>query len=298
MQSIDGAIALAPNVGRYQVIRANILDRTRRSTPAASGQSRLALEAYQANSRAVIANPFDIYGRLHFAESAFTLATLGYPEKGGEAIEEYRRLTLSLPQFWLSHFLLGRAYVELGEPDRGVEAYSEAIRLYPLDASFYDRRAEAYGVLGEFGLAVEDYGRMIQLNQNDASAHIRRGVALFALGRFPEAIQDFDAALEISHRYKGIAVSGNNLDEAAKFDPSLAMAYNNRGSAYYQLGQTERAVEDYDQAIDLGPRSAEFYANRAFAYELLNRDDEAQRDLERAIQLGFDPDSLGQDRVY
>ena len=45
---------------------------------------------------------------------------------------------------WLSHLLLGRAYVEAGEPDRAVEAYTEAIKLDPLSASFYDHRAEAY----------------------------------------------------------------------------------------------------------------------------------------------------------
>ena len=62
-----------------------------------------------------------------------------------------------------------------------------------------------------------------------------------------------------------------------------------RRSVYYQLGQAERAIEDYDRAIQLSPRSAEFYANRALAYEILNKDAEARRDYDRAIQLGFDP---------
>lgn len=289
MQTIDGAIALAPDVGRYHVIRANILDQARSSTAAASDQARLALEAYRANGRAVIANPFDIYGRFHFAESALTLGTLGYPGKGEEAIEEYRRLTLMLPRFWLSHFLLGRAYVEMGEPDRAVEAYSEAIRLDPLSPSFYDRRAEAHVMLGEYSLAVEDYDRAMQLSQGNVSYYHRRGVALFALGRFLEAIQDFDEAIP---RYTQIIkelLEYQGKDEAVKWNPILALAYNNRGSAYYQLGRIERAIEDYDRAIQLSPRSAEFYANRAFAHELLNKVAEARRDYDRAIQLGFDP---------
>jgi hypothetical protein len=57
MQSIDSAIALATDIGRYYVIRANILDQARSSKAADSDRARLALEAYQANGHAVIANP-------------------------------------------------------------------------------------------------------------------------------------------------------------------------------------------------------------------------------------------------
>lgn len=60
-------------------MRANILDRARSSTATRSDQYRLALAAYQANGHAVVANPFDIYGGLHFAESTLTLANLGTP---------------------------------------------------------------------------------------------------------------------------------------------------------------------------------------------------------------------------
>ena len=68
------------------------------------------------------ANPYDTYNGLHFAESAFTLAGLGQPGNGEEAIEEYQRLTVMVPRFWLPHFLLARAYVEVGDPVRAVDA--------------------------------------------------------------------------------------------------------------------------------------------------------------------------------
>ena len=123
MQSIDEAIALAPDVGRYHVIRANIPDRARISMAGASDQARLALETYQANGRAVAANPFDMYGRLYLAESALTLAALGQAGKDEEAVEEYRRLTLTLPRYWLTHFLLVRAYAESGNPGHAIAPF-------------------------------------------------------------------------------------------------------------------------------------------------------------------------------
>ena len=109
------------------------------------------------------------------------------------------------------------------------------------------------------------------------------------MGRLDEAIQDFDQA--INSYEESIR---RNLDEAAKFEPRLARAYNNRGSAYYQLGRIERAIEDYNRAIQLSPQLAEFYANRAYAYELLSKDSEARRDFERATSLGFKALSLDQ----
>ncbi|MCI0781098.1 MAG: tetratricopeptide repeat protein [Chloroflexi bacterium] len=270
MEQIEGAIALAPDVGRYHVIQANILDQAGSFADNEIHRIKLAREAYLSTQRAVAANPFDIYTRLHFAEAALTLAGLDQAGMSQRAIEESLRLTSMLPRYWLSHFLLGRAYAQSGEPDRAVEAYSEAIRLNPLSALFYDRRAEAYEMLGEHRLAVNDYGRAITLSPNDPSRYARRGVALFALGRLEMAIQD--------------------LDEALHLKPEQPLAYNNRGSVYYQLGRIERAIEDYDRAIQLSPRLAEFYVNRALAYALLNKDAEARRDVERAIELGFDPD--------
>ena len=295
MRSINSAIALAPDVGRYHTIRASILDQARSSAPVSGDQTMLTLEAYHANRRAVISNPFDIYGRLNFAESTLTLATLGQAEKGAEAIEEYRLLTSIQPRFWLSHFLLGLAYIEMGEPGRVVDAFSVAIRIDPSRALLFDRRAEAYGLLGEYRLAIEDYASMIQLNPNDAQAYIRKAIVLFASGRLEEAIQDFDQTIKLHDRSIEYLKKYDNFEEAAKINLDLAMAYNNRASAYYQLGRVDRAIEDYDRAIQLSPRTAEFYANRAFAYKLLNKGAEARRDIEQAKEMGFDPDSQRQD---
>jgi tetratricopeptide (TPR) repeat protein len=38
-----------------------------------------------------------------------------------------------------------------------------------------------------------------------------------------------------------------------------AMDYNNRGEAYGELGQHERAIEDLDEAIRLDPQDADAY---------------------------------------
>ena len=108
-----------------------------------------------------------------------------------------------------------------------------------------------------------------------------------------EANRDLGDAINVYDKKVERLVKQAKLDEAAKFDPFLARAYNNRGSAFYRLGRIERSIEDYDLAIQLSPRSPKFYINRASAYEILRKDEAARRDFERAIELGFDPAALG-----
>ena len=62
------------------------------------------------------------------------------------------------------------------------------------------------------------------------------------------------------------------FDEAIRLDPKLALAYNNRGASYYDLGQYQRAIEDFDEAIRLDPKFVLAYANRGFIYTLLGMD--------------------------
>ena len=65
----------------------------------------------------------------------------------------------------------------------------------------------------------------------------------------------------------------------------LALAYNNRGSAYSDKGQHDRAIQDYDQAIKLNPSNARAYYNRGIAYSAKGQHDRAIQDYDQAIKL-------------
>ena len=67
------------------------------------------------------------------------------------------------------------------------------------------------------------------------------------------------------------------------------LAYINRGVSYADLGEYERAIEDYDEAIRLDPQSARAYINRGNAYDGLGKSEEAERDYAKAKELGYEP---------
>ena len=61
-----------------------------------------------------------------------------------------------------------------------------------------------------------------------------------------------------------------------------------RGNMYFELGQYERAIQDYDEAIRLDPEYANAYYNRGIAYGNLGQQELADRDFARAKSLGVE----------
>ena len=68
---------------------------------------------------------------------------------------------------------------------------------------------------------------------------------------------------------------------AIYLDPQLALAYNNRGDAYRDLGQYQRAIQDYNEAIRLDPQLALAHNNRGNAYKDLGQHQKAIQDYNR-----------------
>ncbi len=108
---------------------------------------------------------------------------------------------------------------------------------------------------------------------------IRNGNAAYREGRYEQAVEFFTSAI----------VSGE-LDVEA-----LAIAYNNRGVAYDQLGDYDRAVADYQEALSLKPDDTMARRNlrvvlvrRGVALANTGEYQRALTDLSRAIELGPD----------
>ena len=76
--------------------------------------------------------------------------------------------------------------------------------------------------------------------------------------------------------------------KAIELKQDFPEAYNNRGNAYYHIGDYNRAIEDYDKAIEIQPDLAELYYNRGEALLHLNEMEKAKADLITAKDMGVD----------
>ena len=72
----------------------------------------------------------------------------------------------------------------------------------------------------------------------------------------------FGKRFEVNHK-RIFAIA--ELDETLRLDPTLSLAMNARGYAYYLMKDYARALVDFDAAIRLNPNYANAYQNRAAA---------------------------------
>ena len=75
-----------------------------------------------------------------------------------------------------------------------------------------------------------------------------------------------------------------DFDLAIQINPKDSLAFNNRGLAYRNKGETDSAINNYDQAILISPDFALAYYNRGTAYRNLNDDDHALPDFDKSIR--------------
>ena len=84
----------------------------------------------------------------------------------------------------------------------------------------------------------------------DSVGDVRTGNAAFGDGRYEAAVEAFSRAI----------LAGDLEPEA------LAITFNNRGVAYSELGDYDRAIADYRQALTLVPGDPTAIKNLRIAY--------------------------------
>jgi len=66
---------------------------------------------------------------------------------------------------------------------------------------------------------------------------------------------------------------------------NLSVIYNNRGTAYDDKGDYDRAIQDFNEAIHLSPNAERAYYGRGYAYKKKGDYDRAIQDFNEAIHL-------------
>ena len=77
-----------------------------------------------------------------------------------------------------------------------------------------------------------------------------------------QAIADDPDVCEKASGAEAIAACTRAINSGRLQGENLAAVYNNRGIEYYDKGQYDRAIRDFDQSIRLNPDDAKTFANR------------------------------------
>ena len=134
----------------------------------------------------------------------------------------------------------------MGEKDRALADFTEAIRLDPKKAGPYNDRGNVYDEKGDRTRALADYAEAIRLNPNDPLPFNNRGMVYAAQNDYDHAIADFN--------------------EAIRVDPKEKMAFFNRGLFYAEQKDRDHAIADFSEVIKLDPKMNSAFYNRGIAF--------------------------------
>ncbi|MBR1646692.1 MAG: tetratricopeptide repeat protein, partial [Selenomonadaceae bacterium] len=139
-----------------------------------------------------------------------------------------------------------------------------------------------------------------QLNNNYlAMQKYIAGNVAYSRNQFDDALKFYGEALEINPNFgtaynnrgtayfnlKNYEVAGADFTKAIELNPNNATAYGNRGDVYRLTGNQNAALDDYSKAIKLAPNNAIFYNNRGITYFNLKNYEYAIADFTEAIKL-------------
>jgi tetratricopeptide (TPR) repeat protein len=91
----------------------------------------------------------------------------------------------------------GFSYCKLGEYEKAIADFDEAIRLDPEYFTAYNRRGNLYIVLGDYDRAIEDLNESIRINPQNPEAYAFRALAYTYLYMDEKAQQDMDTAVDL-----------------------------------------------------------------------------------------------------
>jgi tetratricopeptide (TPR) repeat protein len=117
-----------------------------------------------------------------------------------------------------------------------------------------------------------------------AIAVVLVGLFAFAPGALADAKKDWD---DCASNDPELSLAGctSIINRGKEAKPNLAIAYANRGNAYLNSGDNDRAIADYDQAIRLNPKFADALNGRGAAHDNKGEYDLAIADYDQAIKL-------------
>ena len=126
----------------------------------------------------------------------------------------------------------GWSYHRLGQNDKAIEDFTQAIKLDPDFARAYNNRGVIYNDLQQYDKAIPDFTQAIALKHKPLTwPHANRGYSYYRLGQLPAALADFSRCIELQSNY--------------------AECYLQRGHVYKKMGEVEAARSDYEKCVQL-----------------------------------------------
>ena len=165
----------------------------------------------------------------------------------------------------IAHINLGKALLELGNPDEAVVHLAKAVRLTPDDPEAQYNLGTVFAMQAKPDKAIVCFSEALRLNPDYGDAHGNLGVTLMRQGK-PD---------------QGSA----HLAAAVKLKPDDPQVCCNLGLALLELNRPREAADQFSQALRLNPDSAATHYHLALALVRQDKPQQARLHVQKALEL-------------
>jgi tetratricopeptide (TPR) repeat protein len=227
-------------------------------------------------------------------QEALDLCQSGFETMGQEFSPSKHRLHRSVLLY-----NTGQVHAAMGDAQRGIDYYSEAIEMDPNYSEYQNERGNLYLQLGRLDEAIADYHSAIASSPPYWEVWSNLGQVHKLKGQLAEAIAAYDRAIDIDPgqllpwlgRAQALEAAGRpeaalaDYSAALALDPKQPLALSNRAEILYSQGRLDLALEDLGRAIELDRANPGLYYNRSVALADSGDPERAAEDLRAYLRL-------------
>jgi len=197
-------------------------------------------------------------------KSELLLAAISQEKEAITCLNQIIELDYNTPR---AHLLKGYIYARLGEQEKAIQHFYNAIDINP-------SLEDAYLQLGlifqqrKDSTAITYYRNVLKINPKNK-------LALFGLGSYYQKTEQWNEAIKA-------------YTHLLQTHPTYADAYYNIGFVHIKLGLYDVASNDFSQAISFNPNFFEAYFSRGHCFETLGDIARAESNYRKAIEINRD----------
>ncbi len=180
-------------------------------------------------------------------------------EKAIISFREAAALSPASDNSFNAYSYLGQSYVKLGDTDKAIKTYQDAIRAFSTttDDTFHLALGDLYMQEGNLDEAIETYKKAINIDPNNDKSHYSLAESYLKAGNSEKAYKHFSEVVRISPTdpagYYGlgeVARAEGDLNQAVtlfnksiRLNKDFELAYRDLGYTYADMGEFDKANE-------------------------------------------------------
>ena len=176
-------------------------------------------------------------------------------------------------------FKKGEAFWKEFEISKAIDAFSDALRLYPNYPDALRMRGTVFYMISKYAEAVADFDAFLKITPNNAEILAKRGAALSGI-----AENLLETEIERKKANDTAQRSLADFNKAIELNPKEYLYFNWRGKLLFDFSFYKEAIDDFQKAIGIESKNPYSYTYLGYA-KFADGDGNGISEINKAIEI-------------